>query len=232
MAGAEVMAADQRETNMSAYAVLVAKLLDYGEMEYKAKWIDYPAGGIGVEHVADLIRVVWNQQTFLDMARVFVPIHALRALAQLRADEATEAVIQVLRDEGNNDGDWMLSELPDLFGRDRIGPGAITVLSLALEDETLNPFQRWGIAEAIGRIGAAFSGSRKRCLDVLACALGRAAEQDRELNGGIVIGMKAMKAVEVAGVIERAYAAGYVDGWAAGNWEAVRSELGLGTPAT
>jgi hypothetical protein len=219
---------------MNAYERLVAKLLDFGKINFKAEWIDYPAQGFGPEHVADLIRVVRNQPKFWvePQPAPFVPIHAWRTLAQLRAAEATEALIQVLRDEGNTDGDWALSELPDLFGRERIGPAALSILSLALDDETLNPFQRWGIAEAIGRIGAAFPESRKRCLDVLAWALGRAAEQDRELNGGIVIGLKVMKAVEVAGVIERAYAGGYVDGWSAGNWETVRAELGLTPPST
>jgi hypothetical protein len=57
---------------------------------------EYAALGIGQEHIPDLIRMATDRslhQAMIDSDEVWAPVHAWRALSQLRAREAIEPLV-------------------------------------------------------------------------------------------------------------------------------------------
>src|SRR5438067_2166943 len=104
-------------TTIPTYSPPLDRLLPLGRPE--SDWLDYHTLGIGPEHVADLIRVVrdpaWHELD-PESPAVYTDIHAWRALGQLRAVEAVEALLEALDCDLAEDGDWASEELPRVFG--------------------------------------------------------------------------------------------------------------------
>jgi hypothetical protein len=81
------------------YTYPVKKLLTYGSCQEMTRWPDYLKLGLTHEHAPELIRMVtdreflWADQNSL---AVWAPVHAWRALAQLRAEEAINPLIGLL----------------------------------------------------------------------------------------------------------------------------------------
>lgn len=221
---------------MTDYPAPVASLLQLGEKPLREKgWLDYLGMGIGPEHIPDLIRLVkkWipedDEKFDRATAPPWAPVHAWRALAQLHAGEATETLVEVLRREMETDcSDWAISEMPFVFGE--LGPSALPGLAWPLQNAENDSLYRWNVAEGIEEIGRRHPEARGECVALLAAQLEKASEQEGDFNGGLIAGLLDLKAVEAAPIIERAFAAGAVDEWIAGDWETVRYELGLGPP--
>ena len=78
------------------YTDSVGRLLNYGSCEKIKGWPDYLKISLTHEHISELIRMVtdrehlWADQNSLE---VWAPVHAWRALAQLRAEEAIKPLI-------------------------------------------------------------------------------------------------------------------------------------------
>ncbi len=217
---------------MKLYPQTARALFKLGAIDPQAPWPDYLAAGIGPGDIPGLIEAVRRRPFYRGEPGPagYIPIHAWRALAQLRAVEACGVMIEALREEAEADpgSGWTLEEMPEVF--EMIGPGALPTLAAALQDGSLDPNSRWAVAEGISRVGTTHPETRAECVALLAECLGRSAENEADLNEGLVIGLKTLKAAEAAGVIERAYAAGHLSGWAAGKWESVKRELGVVTP--
>ena len=61
------------------------------------QWPDYPALGLRMEHVPDLIRMTLDDELHgadSDSREVWAPLHAWRALGQLRAESAIKPLTQ------------------------------------------------------------------------------------------------------------------------------------------
>jgi hypothetical protein len=218
---------------MSEYPPVVAELLTLGEKGLRDReWLDYRARGLGSEHVPDLIRIVqtWTlNEDAPEGPQLWAPIHAWRALGQLRAAEASEELLRAVRDEVESDfSDWAGNEMPVVFGM--IGPAALPVLATGLRDPSADYFLRWIVAESMAKIGQQHPEARAECVALLTGQLEKASENDPTLNGGLVSTLLDLKAVEAAPVLEQAFATGNVDESIAGGWEDVRYELGLGPP--
>jgi hypothetical protein len=216
---------------MSDYPPAVAGLLTLGEIDWGKEWLDYRARGIGPEHVPDLIRMMLDRELNEgdpESDEVWAPLHAMRALGQLRAVEACEALLQAVREDRERDGDWVSEEAPDVFGM--IGPPALPVLAAALRDNSLDEYLRWNAADSIKSIADHHPEAREECVAVLTGHLEHASESDPTVNGGVIGNLLDLEAVESAPVIERAFVANAVDESIAGDWEYVRYELGLGPP--
>src|SRR5918911_179978 len=99
---------------MRDYTSAVARLLTLGEPEGPgAGWRDYRALGLGPEHVPDPVRMVGDSRlngADSESSEVWAPLHAWRALGQLRAPEAVGPLLHQL-DECAED-DWCHEEVP------------------------------------------------------------------------------------------------------------------------
>ena len=73
------------------YPPPVSDLLTFGDCSRIGAWPDYLALGLGPQHVPDLIRMALDEELHLadpDSLDVWSPVHAWRALGQLRAESA------------------------------------------------------------------------------------------------------------------------------------------------
>src|SRR6266568_3085831 len=100
---------------MSSYASPVDKLLTYGKPdEYVVEaWPDYLALGLISEHIPELLRMVTDKELLDTDAEEdpagWAPVHAMRALGQLRDISALEPLLaasDLLLNDDEGLGDW------------------------------------------------------------------------------------------------------------------------------
>lgn len=216
--------ADPAETS-PRWSPPLDRLLTLGEPDLQGEWADYLALGFGPQHIPELLRMVTDVE--LNDAptggdEVWAPLHAWRALGQLRAPQAVEAMLAVLGNEESDD--WLLDDLPRVAGM--AGPAAMLALEAVLAGTAPGEHARAAAAEALGEIGKAHPEARAECVRILAGQLDLG-EADDFLNGFLVAGLLDLKAVEAATSIERAFAEERVDLSVVGDWEDVQVGLGL-----
>ena len=108
------------------YAEPVSQLLTLGDPRETRGWPDYLALGIGSAQIPDLICMLedddlnWADAESLE---VWAPLHAWRALGQLRAEAAVGPLIGILWRIDELHDDWVGEEVPVVLGM--IGPAAI-----------------------------------------------------------------------------------------------------------
>jgi hypothetical protein len=215
----------------SSYPPPVDKLLTYGEGKLSSpdNWSNYLELGLGPEHIPDLIRMATDEQlneADTDSLEVWAPTHAWRALGQLQAQAAIEPLLTLF--ETLKDDDWVMSELPEVFGM--IGPAALPALAAYLADITHYDSARISATSCIEKIGKLWPEARTECVEILTEQLKLFAENDLDLNGFLILTLVELQAKEAAPVIERAYAANRVELIVMGDWEDVQVELGLKSP--
>src|SRR5258706_11229714 len=124
------------------YQSPVDKLLTYGDTRKSmTQWPDYLSLGLTINDVSELIRMGLDpdlNSADSESLEVWAPIHALRALGQLRAETAIAPLIPLF-DEVDDD-DSLFEELPGVFAA--IGPAAIPALSTYLNNLTHMTFAR------------------------------------------------------------------------------------------
>jgi hypothetical protein len=205
----------------------VDRLLALGDPEYGSSWPDYVNRfGLTAQHVLDLIRMATDPELNLgdpESDGVWAPVHAWRALGQLRAEAAVEPLLRMLTDEESDD-DWAFEELPVVLGM--IGHAALPALETTLTDVSVDQYARAAVARALTHIAKDHPETRDHVIALLGRELERPGNEP-ELCGLILGSLLDLKAVEAAPVIERAFAAGRIEEGIAGDWPYVQYELGL-----
>lgn len=215
---------------MTAYSFPVNQLLTQGKPASAiGKWPNYLQFDLGPGNVPELLRMMRDPELNNGLGtgpEIWAPIHAWRALGQLRAEAVVGALLEALRDPKNKDHDWLLEEAPVVFGM--IGPIAIPDLEAFLFDDTQNVYMRDCAGRGLKNIVRHYPETRQLCLDVLGRLLDAAEPVNGELNGFVVSLLIDLDAKELAPLVERAFAANRVDESIAGDWEWTRWKLGLG----
>jgi hypothetical protein len=160
-----------------------------------------------------------------DHPAIWAPIHALRALASLRAESAVAPALGLLRRIDENNDDWVGGEVTAALGR--IGAPAIPSASAYLTDENHPPDARLAAARALGAIARAHPECRAACVDALVAQLDAHLVQATDFNGLLISALLDIPAPEAAPAIERAFASNRVNDGIAGDWEDVQIDLGL-----
>jgi hypothetical protein len=214
---------------MPDYQPPVSRLLRRGEPSPGEKsWRHYLDLGLGPEHVPELVRMLRDRELNdgdPESAEVWAPVHAWRALGQLRAAEAVGPLLEALQESEDRDDDWGLEELPEVFAR--LGPSVVPALGGFLADPDRGLSSRWGVAGALERIAREHPEARDECVRLLTRQLEQARVNDPVLNGVLIGFLCDLKVVEAAPLMERAFAAGMVDESIGGGWEHARYDLGL-----
>lgn len=189
-------------------------------------WPDYLALGLGPEHVPALVRIMedprYRPERPLEDEN-WAPVHAWRALGQLRAAEATGPLLEQIAAGAEIDDDWSLEEVPEVLGM--IGPAAIPAVAAFLDDPARPSYARMAAGQALVEIVRTHPEARLEAIAGLAACLEHAAQNDAALNGCLVSDLLDLEAVEAVDVIERAFAARVVDCSFAGDWPEVRHQL-------
>jgi len=131
------------------YSPPVDKLLTYGDCRDLRKWPDYLELGLTQEHVPELIRMAIDDDlnwADSDSLEVWAPIHAWRALGQLKAEEAIEPLMELFHEL--EDSDWVGEELPVVYGM--IGPEAIPQLATYLSDTSYDALGAYCSSQQLG----------------------------------------------------------------------------------
>src|SRR5579885_2559864 len=123
---------------LTTYPPPIDKLLTFGVSEdflRAEKWPDYRELGLGPEHIDDLIPLATDHELRWggeddEAPEVWAPVHAWRALGQLRAEAAIEPLMEWF--DYKYDDDWITEELPQVYAL--IGPAAIAPLAAYLEN--------------------------------------------------------------------------------------------------
>lgn len=212
----------------ASYLPPLDKLLTLGDARPTLRrWPDYRQYGLTLEHVPDLIRMATDEELYQadsQSSEVWAPMHAWRALGQLRAESAAEPLVHLLH--WIDDGDDMVNEeVPEVLGM--IGPAAIPVVAVYLADSSHGLWARVAAARSLGEIGRRHPDLSAGCIVHLARQLERFQDQDESLNAFLVGPLRDLHAVESAPLMEHAFAADRVDIGVYGDWEDVQIDMGL-----
>lgn len=198
--------------NNQEYNPPVDQLLTLGETRLldQDKWTDYLALGIGSQDIPELIRMATDEElnnASSDSLEVWAPIHALRALGELRAEEAIAPLVAYF--EGHEGDEYMMEDIPRALGK--IGPAAIPAISSFIADDSHDQFERAFAANSLPEIGKEHPEARAECIAALVKQLELYEQNDEEWNASIISDLARMKAIEELPLIERAFAADRVD---------------------
>ena len=212
----------------SDYLPPVSQLLACGRPKATrcSQWPNYIKDhGLTDADVPDLIQLaVEDDLNWQDDVEGYAPIHACRALGQLRAESAIYALIGLLADRDN---DWFMEELPVIFGM--IGSAAIPALAVYLSSTQPSVWSKVAASGGLEQIASRHPDYRNECVALITEALSRYQNQAPELNGNLVSRLLDLQAVESVGVIEKAYKEGPMDEMVCGSWARVQIEFGLAT---
>lgn len=211
----------------TSYPPPVDRLLTLGEEAANTHpWPDYRELGLTEEHIPELIRMVTDEQLNHapgDTPEVWAPLHAWRALGQLRAEAAVEPLVSVLKESESDD--WSRDELPRVFGM--IGRAAVPALSAYLADPSHELWSRVSAAEALENIAEEDEAAREEVVAILTGQLEKWWRHDEVLNAFLISALVDLGATEAAPLMEQAFEAGRVDLMMRGDWEDVQVDLGL-----
>lgn len=209
------------------YAAPLDRLLALGRPAMRLDtWEDYRALGIGDEHVAELIRLAADPEllwTDAEDERGWAPIHAWRALGQLRAEAAVDPLLEVL--DELEDSDWAHEDLPLVFGM--IGAAAVPSLARYLADSDRDEWNRTAAAGGLKEIARAHPEARDDAVAALARQMGKWYRSPETVNSFVMSYLVDLGVREAAPEIEAAFEADAVDLLIRGDWEDVQVDLGL-----
>lgn len=216
------------------YSAPLDKLFTFGDPRKTWHWHegnpDYVTMlGLTAEHAPALIEIAWGWMEIKewpeDDVSVYAPVHAWRALAQLRAVEAIELLLDMMVEMDQRGDDWHLQEFP--YALALIGPAALPAIVARLNDPASEEYVQVCLADSLEHLAEAHPELREQVVQHLAEKLARFEENSPTVNGFLVSYLLDLKATEAAETMERAYAAGAVDESICGGWEEVRTELGV-----
>lgn len=213
----------------TSYQAPVAQLLTQGYPEslYSTEGSDYlQSFGFTEDHIPELSRLAAGENlNWDDEEERYAPMHACRALGQLK----TETAIQVLLTLFDSENDWFREDLPIILGK--IGPVCIPALSGYLAEGKHSWLGISTAAAGLTKIALKYPDYRQECIEILTEALARHKEQSPDINGNLVYQLLELEAIDAVSVIERAYKEGPMDEMFCGSWARVQIELGLASEA-
>lgn len=210
------------------YTEPVSKLLACGGALLDEEWIDYLALGITSNHIPELARMsldekLWEEDS--DGDEVWAPLHAWRALGQLRDPAAIPTLLAVMDMSEEWDDDWSGAEPPAIFAM--IGEPSVEPLNEFLCDANRTNTGHMTAAESLKKIAEQNPQCRERCVQILRERLLERGDYDRFTIAIFVSCLVDLNATEAVPEIEAAFAANMVDISFMGDWEEVQIRMGL-----
>jgi hypothetical protein len=192
-----------------------------------AEWPDYPASfGLDQQHVGALIRMACDAELHdgdPNSSAVWAPVHAWRALGQLRAEASVQPLLALLK--MRDDDDAIDLEVPVVFGM--IGSAAIPHIVGFVSDRANTTRAVATALSGLREIAARNPEYRGECIDTLARRLEPHSDTDAAINGFAVAALMDLHAVESIDAIRDAFRRNEVDISIAGDVEDVEIEFGL-----
>ena len=219
------------EASGAAYPEPVRALLQAGEDQSVdvAEWQDYAATfGLTDADIEPLIRLACDpalRDEATDSIEAWAPMHAWRALAQLRAEAAVAPLLALLERLDADDDIGAEDEMPVVFGI--IGAPAIPHMAAFLADRSKPTFVTADAAGSLAQIALRHPECRAECIEVLMRVLRPHADANSVVNGFAVGRLLDLSAVEAIDAIRAAFRSGVVDASISGDFEDVEIAFGL-----
>ncbi|HRQ71717.1 MAG TPA: hypothetical protein PLU35_01680 [Phycisphaerales bacterium] len=198
-------------------------------------WWDYAARfGIGPEHADDLIRMATDEALLLDAGEpgCWAPVHAWRALGQLRAKAAIAPLLDMLNVIDRFDDDWGFEEIPEVIGM--MGVDAVDPALHFAADRNNRLYARIAALRAPKEAMRHAAPSAERTslwIAALRSMLDRCDEESPAFNAFVIASFIDLRATDALDDIRRAFEGGHVDELVCGDWEDVCAEMhGLPPP--
>lgn len=202
----------------------VTRLLELGEPRCSCvlEWLDYRQFNLVPGHIPALIQLATDlsllTNTDEDDARGWGPVHAWRALGQMRAVEAIEPLLNLFH--ALPDNEWIIEEMPDVFAL--IGPRAFAMLSAYLANASRPTYARLVAAASLTQMALRSPEVRDICITVLAEQLLNYKANTPGVNGVLIANLVELHATEYVELIHRVFAESKVDRFIVGDWRDVR----------
>lgn len=214
------------------YSEPVLALISLGEAAVRAAgWLDYTELGISALHIPDLLKILaqveefWPDDALENAPETYAPIHAWRALAQLKTEQAIPVLIDLVIWNEDQDMDWIMEEVPEVLGM--IGPSCIPPLRGYLLDPGKQTWASVTLAHGLAEVGKQHPESRLSCVEALQTSLVSYLTNDETINAFLISCLADLKAVEAVDLVERAFQADVVDISVMGDFEDFQIEIGL-----
>ncbi len=154
---------------------------------------------------------------------VWAPVHAWRALAQLKASQAVEPLITTF--DCLDDDDWALEELPLVMAM--IGPVSLEPLISCFQQPVVKESSHVLAMSCLAQLALAHSDVRSRVVEAFQAYLRNPDQQALMLNSCLVCNLLELEAKEAIDEIRHVFALDCVDLMYVGDIEDVEIQLGL-----
>lgn len=208
----------------------VQKLAGLGDAWKEPKWLDYLSLGLEFTHIPILIGIVedraqlWNESAG-SSDTMWMPVHAWRALAQLKAATAVPTLLELLHEIDDEGNEIIQEDLPDVLAQ--IGPGALEQTGMYLCSKSNPLWARISAAYALRNLASANQELCPAVITLLEQVLEAYLSNDRTLNGFLVAFLADLQAAACSPLIEQAYLANRVDESILGDFEDFQVAVGL-----
>jgi hypothetical protein len=210
---------------MTAYAPEIAKLLNYGVAEATANWPDYVRElGLGEQHIDALIRMATDAALYdadAEPLQASAPVHAWRALGQLRASSAVSPLLEVL---DQRQSDWTIMEIPEVIGM--IGAPALATLASWMADESRREAVMYGVIRSLVEVAHREPDTAKDVVGLLIKRLEKYRDNDFSVNAYLVEALCKLRAKEAFALIKEVYLRQRAD-VTIFHWDQVLEALGI-----
>jgi hypothetical protein len=157
---------------------------------------------------------------------VWGPVHSWYVLASLPALAGVPTLLEVLRIEAEDDGDWGLSLIPQLLTEQSLA--VLPLLADFLNDRDHCVYSRMAIPEVVEGLALRHPGSSQECVNLLTWALAPFRDNEPELNAALISSLIGLNAVDQAPLIAAAFDAQAVEESICGDKPYVLYKLGAG----
>ncbi|ABK45273.1 SEC-C motif domain protein [Magnetococcus marinus MC-1] len=199
------------KSRIGSYTSPVDILLSLGECHYPpwsdrnpSKWINYSKHGLSQEHISELTRLATDEgilSSDLDDATSWAPIHAWRALGQLKAVVSVNTLFENFLVW--QDFDWIVNEASDVFKM--MGPDVINILIPLLQDRNRSSDLRQHVSEHIANVAKELSSEREKAIHAIAETLTKYEVNSKQFNGFLISALLDLQAIEAIELIREVY---------------------------
>ncbi len=144
------------------------QLLTLGQPKGHDSALDYRKLGLAEEHIPELLRMVADEQLHTalnDTDLIWAPVHAWRALEELKAEAAIGPLLGLLASIDDDEDDWVDEEVPRVLGK--LGGAALEPVTSYLANPAHGEWARVAAAKALAEIGAEHTDLRAECVSRL-----------------------------------------------------------------
>ncbi len=197
-----------------------------GNIEPERAWRNYVMEfGFTDEHIPDLIDMACDPElnnADEGIPEVWAPVHAWRALGQLKA---AEAVMPLLAVASMTDDDLLFGDLPRVLGL--IGPQAFPDIEAFLDADDNSPWSIISAIDGIKEIVFRHPDYRDRLIPIIITHLGRHKLNDPMVNASLIWALVDFKANHAISLIREAFESEHVDISVIGDLEDVEISMGI-----